>query len=326
MSNKPLLSICIPTYNGASSSLDLVLESAIEIAKKYDGIEIVVSDNCSKDNTQQLVLAFQKKYPSLRYHRNSENLGFNGNMLGVANLAKGEYAWMTGDDDVINLSTFGTIYNTLKDGLLDYISIRFQFSYKEDYFIDDSIDDNVIINTCSFAEVLNNNCFRGNTLATFMGSSIVRLQMFLSVPTDIIENKFDNYYNCFPNAYMVATAFHSAKCAYTTTPCITCVSPKNHKKTYENLSSWAIIDTKAIVELYDYVVSLGVDRKYLKTTEDRIIYDNIVTGTKVLFKQHRIAPNFFRCFFSCLSHYRVIGALFKIMTNTVFKTKYSIDI
>lgn len=93
--NNVLLSICIPTYNGASSSLSLVLNSVIYVANKYDDIEVIVSDNCSVDGTKELIASYIKNYPFIRYHRNAENLGFNANMLKTADMANGEFAWET---------------------------------------------------------------------------------------------------------------------------------------------------------------------------------------------------------------------------------------
>lgn len=322
----PLLSICIPTYNGEGSSLDLVLEAAVKITNHYEDIEIIVSDNCSTDNTQELVQSWIAKCSRLRYYRNEINIGFNGNMLNLANYSKGEYSWMMGDDDVINLNTFGTIYKTLKEGIIDYLSIRFKTAFKEDFAVGENIGGNGQVILGSYSDILQNNCFRGNTLATFMGSSIFRTSMFQSVDTSMIENKFDNYYNCFPNAYIVATAFHDAQCAYIQDPCIICISSKNFKKGYENLASWAIIDTKAIVELYKYVCSLGIKHKYLKQTENRIIYDNIITGTKLLVSGKGLQRNFYKSIIKAMVHPLVLIALCKRALYLVFKVKKVVEI
>ncbi len=321
-----LLSICIPTYNGGRSSLDLVLEAAVKIAGNYDDIEVIVSDNCSTDNTQELVCCYSERCPSLKYYRNKENLGFNGNMLNLSKYANGEYAWMIGDDDVINLGTFGVIYDLLKKRVIDYLSVRFRMAYREEYKVGDFVDDNVSINYSSFADVLQNNCFRGNTLATFMGSSIFRVSLFKSVDTSMIENKFDNYYNCFPNAYIISTAFCNAKCAYITKPCIVCVSSKMHHKGYENINSWATIDTKAIVELYEYVCSLGISRESLKRTEDRIIFDYIVTGAKMRRNGLGYPDKYLLYILKAMSRPKLISTLLKKCVNSIFKTNLSISI
>ena len=58
----PLLSICIPTYNRAEI-LDKSLESITkqDIFQKTDEVEIIVSDNCSQDNTHNIVHKYIEK-------------------------------------------------------------------------------------------------------------------------------------------------------------------------------------------------------------------------------------------------------------------------
>lgn len=55
---KPYLSICIPTYNRSE-----VLKESLMQLLKYEGddIEVVISDNCSPDNTEEVVRGLQIK-------------------------------------------------------------------------------------------------------------------------------------------------------------------------------------------------------------------------------------------------------------------------
>jgi acetyltransferase-like isoleucine patch superfamily enzyme/glycosyltransferase involved in cell wall biosynthesis len=72
-----LLSICIPTRNRASL-LANTLESitAQQAFKDGDQIEIVVTDNCSTDNTQQVVAEFTERFPNkISYYRNQTDTG-----------------------------------------------------------------------------------------------------------------------------------------------------------------------------------------------------------------------------------------------------------
>ena len=73
----PLLSICIPTYNRAEI-LDKSLESITkqDIFQKTDEVEIIVSDNCSQDNTHNIVHKYIEKFGNkIKYFRNQENIG-----------------------------------------------------------------------------------------------------------------------------------------------------------------------------------------------------------------------------------------------------------
>lgn len=74
MKNRPLVSICIPTYN-RSIYLRQSLERYIVEKEFIDGkVEIVISDNASTDDTKMVVEEYIKKYKNIRYYRNTENI------------------------------------------------------------------------------------------------------------------------------------------------------------------------------------------------------------------------------------------------------------
>lgn len=125
MQNKPILSICIPTYN-REKYLKECLDSVIN-QEWFDEekIEIIISDNASKDNTTELVKEYQNKHKNIRYFRNDKNLGSAKNILNLAlHLAKWEYVWLFWDDDLMSpvwiRKTTDAIKNHSIDVLLSY--------------------------------------------------------------------------------------------------------------------------------------------------------------------------------------------------------------
>lgn len=71
---KYLVSICIPTYNRAVY-LKKCLDSLVCQSEFKRGlVEIVISDNASSDQTEELGRAYQLKYSNIKYHRNRENV------------------------------------------------------------------------------------------------------------------------------------------------------------------------------------------------------------------------------------------------------------
>ena len=107
---KKLLTICLPTYNRAnvlSESLEHIVSQITDENKTK--VEILVSDNCSTDNTPEVVKSFIERGIPIVYNRNSENLGSDGNFLYCINNASGKYIWLLGDDDY------------LVEGTLDYL-------------------------------------------------------------------------------------------------------------------------------------------------------------------------------------------------------------
>jgi len=99
--SQPALSICIPTYNRAGF-LDKCLDSLCSSANGYlDQLEVVISDNASPDNTNEIVDKYQERLP-IRYFRNSENIGCERNIMAVARRASAEHIWVFGDDDLFD--------------------------------------------------------------------------------------------------------------------------------------------------------------------------------------------------------------------------------
>ncbi len=92
------LSFCIPTYNRAeylSETLDSIINQSDE------SIEIVISDNASTDNTEEIVRKAKLKFPNIIYFRWPKNMGADLNYLKTVELAKGAYCWFLGSDDII---------------------------------------------------------------------------------------------------------------------------------------------------------------------------------------------------------------------------------
>jgi abequosyltransferase len=113
--SKPLLSICIPTYNRATY-LDACLGSLCRIRLEDRlNIEVVVSDNASNDNTCEIVRRRQKEL-RIRYFRNEINLGGELNIFAAATRASSEYVWVFGDDDEFCEESLAQVLPHLKSG------------------------------------------------------------------------------------------------------------------------------------------------------------------------------------------------------------------
>lgn len=107
----PLVSIGIPTYNRANSYLRCALKCAV--SQTYKNIEIIVSDNCSPDDTESLVKKFND--PRIRYYRQKENIGPVNNRKFCLEQARGEYFLMLLDDDLIDDDFVSTCMNAVRD-------------------------------------------------------------------------------------------------------------------------------------------------------------------------------------------------------------------
>lgn len=94
----PLVSIGIPTYNRANSYLKQALRSAVK--QTYKNIEIIVSDNCSSDDTESVVRDFND--PRIRYYKQSKNIGAVPNCNFCLEQSQGKYFLALYDDDLVD--------------------------------------------------------------------------------------------------------------------------------------------------------------------------------------------------------------------------------
>ena len=95
--SSPRLSICIATRNRGdvlAPTLDALL------AQVGPGVEIVVVDGASTDNTGEVVRTRAERNASLKYFPQVSNSGIDGDFDKAIVLAQGEYCWLMSDDDL----------------------------------------------------------------------------------------------------------------------------------------------------------------------------------------------------------------------------------
>jgi glycosyltransferase involved in cell wall biosynthesis len=109
---KPFFSIVIPTYSRAK---DLKFAIYCVLRQTYEDFEIVISDNASHDNTDEIVKSFSDK--RIRYYRNEKNIGTMPNVQKVISLARGSYIFLHSDDDfLLNSNILSKVHNNLVKG------------------------------------------------------------------------------------------------------------------------------------------------------------------------------------------------------------------
>jgi len=120
----PLLSICIPTLNRADLLEDMLFSLKAEVAPLGGLVEVVVSDNASKDATAEVLGRHQDWITS---GRNESTTGFTKNLLRVTcDLARGEFVWLVGDDDLVIRGSVARVLKSLQDHPdLDYHYLNF---------------------------------------------------------------------------------------------------------------------------------------------------------------------------------------------------------
>lgn len=115
---KPLLSICIPTYNRAEY-LEKSLESIIRQPEFHsDDVEVVISDNCSTDNTQELCQEYVEKYSNIHYFRNEVNIR-DENFPTVISRANGNYRKLCNDTLIFKAGSLNFLLKVVKENQIE---------------------------------------------------------------------------------------------------------------------------------------------------------------------------------------------------------------
>jgi len=133
--DRPLLTIAIPTYNRSECLAELLEVLTPQLAGE-SRVELIVSDNASPDDTPGVIASFREKGLALNYNRNEINIGADGNFIRCYELARGEYVWIFGDDDIILPGGLREVLNCLETREHDLVYVqatRFQGKYQSSY-------------------------------------------------------------------------------------------------------------------------------------------------------------------------------------------------
>src|SRR6185369_13429688 len=96
--SNPKVTISIPAYNYAHYLPDAI-ESVLN--QSFSDFELLVIDNCSTDNTREVVEAYIAHDKRVRYICNESNIGLVGNLNRSLSHARGEYVKILCADDLL---------------------------------------------------------------------------------------------------------------------------------------------------------------------------------------------------------------------------------
>ena len=128
--NSPLVSICIPTYNGASF-LEETLNSAIN--QTYKNIEIVITDDSSSDNTIELCKVFAQKDSRIKVYENEKNLGLVGNWCESVEKATSKWVKFLFQDDLLELNCVEKMIHAAIQHQVDFVICNRQYIFEEGF-------------------------------------------------------------------------------------------------------------------------------------------------------------------------------------------------
>jgi len=124
MNRNEIFSIFIPTLNRVDL-LSRTLDSIIFQIKK-DSIKIVISDNGSTDNTNEVIEKYRKNYKYIDYYKLQETIHLDLNHAKVLEYIDTKYCLMLGDDDELLEGAYDTIISAIENENYSFIALSIE--------------------------------------------------------------------------------------------------------------------------------------------------------------------------------------------------------
>lgn len=165
----PLVSIVVPVYN-SEKTISKCLDSLI--SQTFKDIEIICVNDCSKDNSLQVLNKYASKDSRIAVINHEENMNAGGARNSGIKAAKGEYVCLVDNDDWLRLDALELLCREIEPDVTDMVTADWVTYYSED---------NQIINKnlpCSdnFERCMEYTCIHGFRML----GTLYRRTMFLS--------------------------------------------------------------------------------------------------------------------------------------------------
>lgn len=98
-SKSPKITVIITSYNRANF-IKIAIESVLN--SSFEDFELIISDDCSKDNSYNIALDFASKDERIKVFRNENNIGDYPNRILSINRSKGKWIKFVDCDDFIS--------------------------------------------------------------------------------------------------------------------------------------------------------------------------------------------------------------------------------
>lgn len=112
MLNEIILTICIMSYNRKNS----LVKQLEYFEKNYNKkIELIVIDNCSSDDSKEVLCEYNDRLNNFSFVINENNIGCDGSIKKSIDFCKGKYVIFLGDDMFVD-----GVFNKVVDALEEY--------------------------------------------------------------------------------------------------------------------------------------------------------------------------------------------------------------
>lgn len=147
MIDKPLISVCLPCYNGGKY-ISQCIESILP--QSYSNLEIVIIDDCSTDNTCDII--DQYKDERIRVIENNKNIGLVNNWNKCVHLSRGDWVKFVFQDDIIEKNCIAKLFKVASEGF-DLVACNRNFIF--DSSVSQEIKNNYLSNKKIIESIFN---------------------------------------------------------------------------------------------------------------------------------------------------------------------------
>lgn len=118
---KPLISVILPIYN-VESYIEECLDSLLNQTIGHEKLEVLMVNDCSTDNTAEIIDRYAAMYPHFKAIHLEENTGAPGKPRNIGiEKATGKYLIFLDPDDYIPLDAYENLYRVAKEKNSDFV-------------------------------------------------------------------------------------------------------------------------------------------------------------------------------------------------------------
>ena len=128
-SSLPLVSVCVPTCNGASHLEECL--ASIQ-AQTFADFEVIITDDASDDATLAIAKKFAEQDGRFQVHANPARLGLVGNFNCGIQLARGEWIKLVSQDDLLRPECLARMLAAAREEKSKFIACRREFIFSAD--------------------------------------------------------------------------------------------------------------------------------------------------------------------------------------------------
>jgi|GEM_PF-1896137 len=257
----PKLTILIPTRNRAKF-LDTCLKRIVRSINYYqsnggtENIEIVVANNFSNDNTEEIVLNFAQNYEYIKYYKHKEFYkSAEESLFNSIEFCLGDYIWSFGDDDYMHQYAIENIFNNVLQSELSFILLNCDILSPDKRVCQYMRSNHDMVKYDNGQELFNN-------FGLISATTTISCLVFKKNDIDInLFSEISKISKIYSHSFFLFTTFYNKKVAFFSKPVITY---KSNTIEAESSNIYGLSKQHKLLELHSFTIGLLNLIKYVE--------------------------------------------------------------